>query len=130
MIDIMAPANRRPAMAKLETSRNSVGLEVDSCYVTETATSLAPLAGGTEKRVDSFVENSEVEKCATPKSQEHKIPRPLCCPPAPLKRRSIPVKRKLPANPIEGFYILSDSDLQFLFGSELEKRKVVPKSLK
>jgi len=141
VIDIMAPANRRSTMAKLKT-RDSVGPEVDSFYVAGTTPALAPLAGvqtilklttntgDSEKLLDSLVDNAEEEKCETPKSQEHKIPPVLCSPPAPLKRRSIPVKRKLPANPNEGFYILSDSDLQSLFGSDLAKRKVLPKSLK
>jgi len=139
----MAPVNRPSTLAELKT-RDSVSTEADSFNVTGSTPALPPLVAvqstlrltinvaGSEKCQDSLVDNGEhdEEKCQTPKLQEHKIPPVLCCPPAPLKRRSIPVKRKLPASAVDGFYILSDSDLQSLFGSGLAKRKVLPKSLK
>ncbi|KAG6758559.1 hypothetical protein POTOM_038918 [Populus tomentosa] len=41
-------------------------------------------------------ENSETDDCQTPKSEEHKIPAVLSCPPAPRKaKRNISCKRKL-----------------------------------
>jgi len=83
------------------------------------------------------VDNGEGEvECQTPKSEEHRIPLVLCCPPAPIKPRSKLRKRKLPASPSEEFYILSDSDLHSLFGSDHAqvsekhmKRKVLQKCL-
>lgn len=143
-INTMDPDNRPCKLAKLK-SRDSVSPEADAFYVTESTPSLpAPLAavqgtlklrtnaGDSEKCLDSLVDKAEEdeENCHTPKSQEHKIPPVLCCPPAPVKRRSNKIKRKLPGSSShEGFYILSDSDLQSLFGSDLAKRKVLPKSL-
>ena len=58
------------------------------------------------KFMDSLVDyNAEEEECQTPKSEENKIPSVLCCPPAPCKPKWIPVKRKLPASPLQEFYI-------------------------
>lgn len=143
-IDTMAPANRPCKLAKLKT-RDSVSPEADSFYVTESAPALpAPLAAlqGTlklrtnaadsEKCLDSLVDKAEEneENCHTPKLQENKIPPVLCCPPAPVKRRSHRMKRKLPGSSPEKFFILADSDLQSLFGSDLAKRKDLPKSQK
>ena len=66
------------------------------------------------KFMDSLVDyNAEEEEC------QNKIPSVLCCPPAPCKPKWIPVKRKLSASPLQGFYIPSNSDLQSLFGSDL-----------
>jgi hypothetical protein len=144
----MAPTNRPSTLAKVK-KRDSVSPEVDSFYVTESTPALAPLEaaqstfkwttkiGFSEKCLDSLVDNGEEEiECQTPKSEEHKIPPVPCCPPAPLKPRSNLIKRKLSASPLEGFYILSDSDLHSLFGSDLAKishqhmkRKVLPKYL-
>jgi len=141
----MAPANRPSTLAKVKT-RDSVNPEVDSFYVAGSTPALSPLAaaestlkltinvGFSEKWLDSSVDNGEEEvECQTPKSEEHKIPPVLSCPPAPLKPRSKLLKRKLPANPLKEFYILSDSDLHSLFGSDLAKishhhmkRKVFP----
>jgi hypothetical protein len=127
----MAPANRPSTLAKVKT-RDSVNPEVDSFYVAGSTPALSPLAaaqstlkptinvGFSEKWLDSSVDNGEEEvECQTPKSEEHKIPPLLCCPPAPRKPKWIPVKRKLPASPLQGFNILSDFDLQSLFGSDL-----------
>lgn len=139
----MAPVNRPSALAKLKT-RDCVRPEADSFNATRSTPALPPLAAiqstlklktkaaDSEKYPDPLGGNAEEdeEKCETPKLQEHKIPPALCCPPAPIKRRSIPVKRKLPANCTERFYILSDSDIQSLFGPDLAKRKVISKSPK
>jgi hypothetical protein len=144
----MAPTNRPSTLGKVKT-RDSVSPEVDSFYVSGSTPALAPLAaaestlklttkvGFSEKCLDSLVDNGEEEvECQTPKSEEHKIPPVLCCPPAPLKRRSNLIKRKLSASHLERFYILSDSELHSLFGSDIAKishqhvkRKILPKCL-
>jgi hypothetical protein len=125
----MAPANR-PSTLQL-----FICPEADSFFVTGSPPALAAMAAAdstlkptTNVRdsdpgncLDNLVDNAEEEAaaCQTPKSEEHKIPPLLCCPPAPRKPKWIPVKRKLPASPLQGFNILSDFDLQSLFGSDL-----------
>ena len=125
----MAPANRP------STLRVSISPEADSFHVTESTPALATMASNNSplmstinatdsdplrKCVDSLVDNAEEEEeCQTPKSEEHKIPPVLCCPPAPRKPKWIPAKRKLPASPLQGFYFPSNSDLQSLFGLDL-----------
>ena len=123
----MAPANRP------STLWVSISPEDDS--FTESTPALATMAADDSplkstinatdsdplrKCVDSLVDNAEEEEeCQTPKSEEHKIPPVLCCPPAPRKPKWIPAKRKLPASPLQGFYFPSNSDLQSLFGLDL-----------
>jgi len=143
----MASANSPSTLSKVKT-RDSVNPEVDSFYVAGSTTALASLAAAqstlkltinldfSKKCMDSSVDNGEEVECHTPKSEEHKIPPVLSCPPAPLKPKSNLIKRKLPASPLEEFYILSDSDLHWLFGSDLAKishqhmkRKVLPECL-
>jgi len=123
---IMAPANRP------STLRVSVSPAADSFYVTGSKPALAARTasesilvsttnfGDSGKCLDSLVDYAAEEECQTPKSEAHKIPPVLSCPPAPRKPKWFPVKRKIPASPLQGFYILSDSDLQSLFGSDLQ----------
>ena len=124
----MAPANR-PSILQVSTSPVA-----DSFHVTESTPALATMASNNSplmstinatdsdprKCVDPLVDyDAEEVECQTPKSEDHKIPPVLCCPPAPRKPKWIPVKRKLPASLLQEFYIPSNSDLQSLFGSDL-----------
>jgi len=124
----MAPLNRP------STLRVSVCPEADPFFVTGNLPALAAMAAAdttsnpttnisesdSAKCVDSLVDSGEEEEaCQTPKSEEQKIPPVLSCPPAPRKPKWIPVKRKIPASPRQGFYIISEFDLQSLFGSDL-----------
>ena len=96
----MAP-NRPSAL------RVSVSPAADSFYVTGSKPALAARTaaesilvsttnfGDSGKCLDSLVDNAEEEECQTPKSEAHKIPPVLSCPPAPRKPKSFPVKRKL-----------------------------------
>jgi len=64
-------------------------------------------------------ENSETDDCQTPKSEEHKIPVVLSCPPAPRKpRRSFSCKRKL--TELEFFEIVNREEVDSFFQSSFE----------
>ncbi|KAG6765154.1 hypothetical protein POTOM_029172 [Populus tomentosa] len=74
-------------------------------------------------------ENSETDDCQTPKSEEHKIPAVLSCPPAPRKpRRSFSCKRKL--TELEFFEIVNREEVDSFFQSSFEllpkRRSVIP----
>jgi len=65
-------------------------------------------------------ENSETDDdCQTPKSEEHKIPAVLSCPPAPRKaKRNISCKRKL--TEIDFFEIVNGEEVDSFFQSSFE----------
>eukprot|EP01018_Ginkgo_biloba_P001846 Gb_00127 [translate_table: standard] len=66
--------------------------------------------------------NENTEGCETPKSEEHKIPEILECPPAPKKPRPTP-KRKS-AGPPGGFFVPPGLDLVFLPNKKPAKGKM------
>ncbi|KAJ6767730.1 CYCLIN-DEPENDENT PROTEIN KINASE INHIBITOR SMR14 [Salix koriyanagi] len=67
------------------------------------------------QRADSETDDD----CQTPKSEEHKIPPVLCCPPAPRKpRRSFSCKRKLAE--FEFFETVNREEVDSFFQSSFE----------
>jgi len=60
--------------------------------------------------------------CETPKSEEHKIPKVLECPPAPRKPRPQP-KRKTATLPGDFFFFPPDLDSEFLLYRMIPPRK-------
>ncbi|KAG5237817.1 cyclin-dependent protein kinase inhibitor SMR [Salix suchowensis] len=64
-------------------------------------------------------ENSETDDCQTPKSEEHRIPAVLSCPPAPRKaKRIVSCKRRL--REIDFFETVNRDEVDSFFQSSSE----------
>ncbi|KAF9674939.1 hypothetical protein SADUNF_Sadunf10G0179800 [Salix dunnii] len=89
----------RPATTKIET--------LQSCSAAD------------DKKAIIQQENSETDDCQTPKSEEHRIPAVLSCPPAPRKaKRIVSCKRKL--REIDFFEIVNREEVDSFFQSSSE----------